>query len=263
MIVASTRMRQEAALPPRCDGLCCPYLPMYCSGMKDVFYHFSCNDESRKKAEKNSRHLFTAWLFHSACARALSARTGTRKSRLHGIAASFLPVPRPLSHQLASWLEGRRVTWEQFVAVACVFLLVGCGSLPVPHRTQDTRPAVRIEGTRGPLSVQQSESALARKNGSAETDIFNKHLAQVDEISESPLMTGNKVTLLLDGPATYKSMYAAIRGAESNINMESYSIEDDEVGRRFADALVEKQKKGVQVVLSIPGHRCLGKGTAD
>ena len=203
-----------------------------------------------KKAEKNSGHPFPAWLFHYGWARArTSARVGARKSRLHGIAASFFPAPRPLSHQLASCLEERCVTWGQFVAVVCAVLLVGCGSLTVPHRTQDTRPAVRIEGTRGPLSVQQSESALARKNGSAETDIFNKHLAQVDEISESPLMTGNKVTLLLDGPATYKSMYAAIRGAESNINMESYSIEDDEVGRRFADALVEKQKKGVQVNL--------------
>ena len=104
----------------------------------------------------------------------------------------------------------------QFVAVVCAVLLVGCGSLTVPHRTQDTRPAVRVEGTRGPLSVQQSESALARKNGSAETDIFNKHLAEVEGISESPLMSGNKVTLLLDGPATYKSMYAAIRDAKQH-----------------------------------------------
>ena len=31
--------------------------------------------------------------------------------------------------------------------------------------------------------------------------------------------------------------------------METYSIEDDEVGRRFAAALIEKQKKGVQVNL--------------
>ncbi|HEV7929702.1 MAG TPA: cardiolipin synthase, partial [Nitrosospira sp.] len=44
-------------------------------------------------------------------------------------------------------------------------------------------------------------------------------------------------------------MYAAIQGAKNNINMESSSIENDEVGRRFADALVEKQKSGVQVNL--------------
>ena len=197
-----------------------------------------------KKAEKNSGYPFPAWLFLYGWARArTSAQVGARKSRLHGIAASFFPAPRPHSHQVASCLEGRSVTWGQFVAVVGAVLLVGCGSLTVPHRTQDTRPAVRVEGTRGPLSVHQSESALARKNGRAETDIFDKHLAEVEEISESPLMAGNKVTLLLDGPATYKAMYAAIRDAKSNINMESYSIENDEVGRRFADALVEKQKK--------------------
>src|SRR6185437_4019270 len=55
--------------------------------------------------------------------------------------------------------------------------------------------------------------------------------------------------LLLDGPSTYKSMFAAIRGAKKNINMETYNIEDDEVGRRFAAALTEKQKSGVQVNL--------------
>ena len=62
-------------------------------------------------------------------------------------------------------------------------------------------------------------------------------------------MTGNNVTLLIDGPTTYKSMYAAIQGAKDHINMETYSIEDDEVGRRFAAALIEKQKQGVQVNL--------------
>ena len=42
-------------------------------------------------------------------------------------------------------------------------------------------------------------------------------------------------------------MYAAIRDAKDHINMETYSIEDDEVGRRFAAALIAKQKTGVQV----------------
>lgn len=136
---------------------------------------------------------------------------------------------------------------RKFVAVLFTVLAVGCGSLPLPHSTENTSPAVQVEGARGTLSTQQSASILARKNGSVETSIFTRHLAEVEGISGSPLMTGNKVTLLLDGPTTYKSMYAAIQGAKNNINMETYSIEDGEVGRRFAAALVEKQKKGVQV----------------
>ncbi len=62
-------------------------------------------------------------------------------------------------------------------------------------------------------------------------------------------MTGNKVTLLQDGPATFQSMFDAIGGARDHINLETYIIEDDEVGRKFADALLEKQARGVQVSL--------------
>lgn len=127
-------------------------------------------------------------------------------------------------------------------------LLAGCSSLSLPDRVVHTNHAVRIEGAYGPLSVQKNEAVLARlKNRSPETNIYDRHLAQVEELMGSPLMTGNKITLLLDGPATYKSMYSAIQGAKNHINMETYSIEDDEVGRRFAAALIDKQKKGVQV----------------
>ena len=137
---------------------------------------------------------------------------------------------------------------KKYAATLCVVLLASCGSLPLPHKADNTSPSVHVESARGTLSAQQSTAVLAKhENGSPETGIFSRHLAQVEKISGSPLMTGNKVTLLIDGPTTYKSMYAAIQGAKNNINMETYSVEDDEVGRRFAAALIEKQKKGVQV----------------
>ncbi|MGO4304397.1 hypothetical protein AB4Z41_12030 [Cupriavidus sp. RAF12] len=55
--------------------------------------------------------------------------------------------------------------------------------------------------------------------------------------------------LLQDGPATFQAMFAAIRSAKDHINMETYIIEDDAVGNRFADVLIEKQAQGVQVNL--------------
>jgi cardiolipin synthase A/B len=139
---------------------------------------------------------------------------------------------------------------KKYAAILCVALLAGCGSLPLPHKDIYTNHPVQVDGARGALSPQQSKTVLAKlKNGSPKTNIFDKHLAQIEEISGSPLITGNKVTLLVDGPATYKSMFAAIQGAKHHINMETYSIEDDEVGRRFAATLIEKQKNGVQVNL--------------
>ncbi|RPJ15488.1 MAG: cardiolipin synthase B, partial [Desulfobacteraceae bacterium] len=49
------------------------------------------------------------------------------------------------------------------------------------------------------------------------------------------------------GQATYAAMFEAIKTAKDHINLESYIIEDDETGRKFADLLLEKQAKGVLV----------------
>ena len=114
------------------------------------------------------------------------------------------------------------------------------------------RPAqpVQLEGARGPLTAQQSKAILDRlKRGAEDTGIFDRHLALAEAIVGSPLMVGNKVVLLQDGPATFQAMFAAIGNARNHINLETYIIEDDEVGNRFADALIEKQAQGVPVNL--------------
>jgi cardiolipin synthase len=87
------------------------------------------------------------------------------------------------------------------------------------------------------------------ERGAVETSIFDRHLALEQAVSGSPLLTGNRVQLLENGPDTYRAMFAAIAAARDHINMETYILEDDEVGRRFADALIEKQRQGVQVNL--------------
>ena len=68
---------------------------------------------------------------------------------------------------------------------------------------------------------------------------------------KSPLTKGNKVTLLVDGPATYAAMFKAVANARDHINIETYTIEDieDETGRKFADLLLQKQSEGLQVNL--------------
>ncbi len=81
------------------------------------------------------------------------------------------------------------------------------------------------------------------------TDILGRHTAVVESVTESPLTKGNKVTLLADGQATYAAMFKAIQKAKDHINLESYIIEDDETGRKFADLLLQKQAEGVQVNL--------------
>jgi len=111
-------------------------------------------------------------------------------------------------------------------------------------------PPVQLEGVRGPLTPQQSKAILDRlERRGEETSIFDRHLALEEAIVGSPLVVGNKAVLLQDGPATFRVMFDAIRNATDHINLETYIIEDDDVGRRFADALIEKQLQGVQVNL--------------
>ena len=64
-----------------------------------------------------------------------------------------------------------------------------------------------------------------------------------------PFTAGNNVRLLQDGEATYRAMFAAIGAATDHINLESYIIEDDEIGRKLADLLLDKRAQGVQVNL--------------
>jgi cardiolipin synthase len=135
--------------------------------------------------------------------------------------------------------------------LAC-FAVAGCTLLPtVPPQAQPTPAAeVRIEGSRGTLSPRQGEAVLARlARNSEDTGIFDRHLALEAQASGSPLVTGNKVLLLQDGPSTYRAMFAAIEGARDHVHMETYIIEDDEVGQRFADALIAKRAQGVPVAL--------------
>jgi len=133
--------------------------------------------------------------------------------------------------------------------------LTGCPSLPtfVPdlaRRAASEAPPVQLSGPRGPLSPAQSKAVLDRLEGSGrESDIFERHLAVEEAVAESPLTTGNDVVLLEDGPKTYRAMLAAIESARDHINLETYIIEDDDIGRAFARALVAKQRSGVQVNL--------------
>jgi cardiolipin synthase A/B len=137
-------------------------------------------------------------------------------------------------------------------SVLVLALLVGCTSIPtmVPDMAIKPADSVKLNGANGELSAKQSKAILAKlqKNGD-DTNIFDKHLALEAEIVGSPLVVGNKVELLIDGPTTYDAMFAAIENAKDHINMETFIIENDEIGRRFAKTLIAKQASGVQVNL--------------
>ncbi|MEO8279294.1 MAG: cardiolipin synthase [Ideonella sp.] len=153
-----------------------------------------------------------------------------------------------------------RRSWRLALLLPIAALGVACSSLPriVPDLAMSGK-AIQLEGARGPLSARQSKAVLSRlaKPGPA-ADLLERHLALEEAIVDSPLTIGNEVTLLQDGPATYQAMFTAILAARDHINMETYILDDDEVGQRFAEALLAKQAQGVQVNLLHDGVGTLG-----
>ena len=136
------------------------------------------------------------------------------------------------------------------VAGLCLFAMAGCATLPDTDALIERHngQAARFENARGPLSEKQSAVVLAElKRKSGDIDILEKQIALEQAINDSPLVIGNKVTLLQDGAATYPAMFAAMRNARDHINLETYIIEDDEIGQQFANVLLEQQARGVQV----------------
>jgi cardiolipin synthase len=135
-------------------------------------------------------------------------------------------------------------------AAALVLLAAGCASLPELHpwnRTTAEGRAPTLVTARRTLSPERSAAVLAKLGKGS--DALARHAAIEEELSGAPLTLGNSADLLEDGPAFYRALFAAIAAARDHINLEFYIVEDDEVGHKFAEALLQKAAQGVAVNL--------------
>lgn len=66
-------------------------------------------------------------------------------------------------------------------------------------------------------------------------------------IADSDLRQGNAVELLRDARENYPAWLEAIRSARTVIHFENFIVADDDAGRQFAEALMERARAGVRV----------------
>jgi cardiolipin synthase A/B len=134
-------------------------------------------------------------------------------------------------------------------SLALLALVASCRTLPDAERLPDSpnKASPTITGARGSaISQAQKSNLLARRWANASPDL--KSLAVLEEQATGvPLIAGNRVQLLFDGPATMREMMAAVRGATTSINLETYIFDQDPVGLEFAELLMEKRRQGVTV----------------
>lgn len=129
-------------------------------------------------------------------------------------------------------------------------VLISCKSLPEVDPITPAKAAPTIATTKGALPPRQASALASKRWANASTDL--KNLAVLEEQATGvPLIAGNRVTLLFDGPATMREMMAAARAATSSINLETYIFDQDKIGIEFADVLIEKQRQGVQVNIMV------------
>jgi cardiolipin synthase len=140
------------------------------------------------------------------------------------------------------------------LSVSILGISSGCATLPNVSEKIDAAPTAQeprqIASAKGMLSPKQSKVIMDRLKRSVDpTDHLERYTVVVESVTESPLTKGNKVTLLADGQAAYAAMFKAIQSARDHINLETFIIDADDVGRKFSDLLLKKQAEGVQVNL--------------
>lgn len=139
------------------------------------------------------------------------------------------------------------------LVIASGALLSGCSTNSLPN----TRAMVRSILEHDHRNLNQDDYAVpglpppgTRQAHDTEADIgarFQRYLKIEAAISKEPLVPGNKVVLLENGPASYRAMFTAIGAARNSINLESFGFVDDVVGRQFAAALIAARARGAQV----------------
>ena len=92
-----------------------------------------------------------------------------------------------------------------------------------------------------------------------------------EKMARIPLTSGNNVTLLVDGDATFASIFEGIDAAEEYVLVQFYIVRDDALGRQLQSRLIAKAQSGVRVLflydeigsLGLPDSYMEGLRSAD
>jgi len=123
----------------------------------------------------------------------------------------------------------------------------------------ELRVPLLISTPDGLLSGDAGEALLEALAGNRQQALMLLRLAHLEQrLTGEPLSAGNVAELLVDGPAAYDAMFAAMAGARHHIHMETYILDAGETGQRLAEILIERRHAGVEVRLTYDGFGSRG-----
>jgi len=138
-----------------------------------------------------------------------------------------------------------------FLAVCAV--LGGCQVLPEMQFARTlplsrSRTPLDIEGPQGTLSRAARVRLTRTLADTGDTALLDYHLAAMNDLGAPPLLTGNQVELLIDGPRTYAAMFTAIAQAREYVLVESFIFEEAIASDRTLSALLaDAAARGVKI----------------
>lgn len=145
---------------------------------------------------------------------------------------------------------------------------VACGTLPEQNRQLRPLPPalvaerVTLQGSNGPVPEAVEARDLARVRDEGNAALFERHLGVLAAKGDTQLLRGNTAKLLVDGPATFAAMKAAISAARHRVLVEFYIVEDEGVAAEFGELLLRKAAEGVSVALMYDSLGSLGTDSA-
>ncbi|QDS94133.1 putative cardiolipin synthase YwiE [Roseimaritima multifibrata] len=183
----------------------------------------------------------------------------------YGSAGLLIPAGLVLIHLcalLSAFHSLQHVRTSQ-AAVAWVVGLVTLPYLALPlywvfarNRFEGYREAIRDIGKEHDQSVTSIRRELFSEPCN-QPRTFQSPLAQVATVMGTPVSQGNKYRLLIDGIAFFDTMLWQIQSAKRYVYASFYIIRDDQIGKRFADALIERANAGVTVRLLYDEVGCI------
>jgi cardiolipin synthase len=74
-----------------------------------------------------------------------------------------------------------------------------------------------------------------------------RQVQAIERLAKMPLVGGNRVELLIDGEAAFRSMFEGIATAKEYVLVQFYIVRDDDLGRELQRLLQTKAREGVTV----------------
>ncbi len=111
-------------------------------------------------------------------------------------------------------------------------LLAGCVHLPLAEDFlgQSRGVPVLVDGHGKPLSKDETGRILDDVAGSSAEGLRLRRLvSEMEAISGTPFVSGNKVTLLIDPKDSFAAMLRLVQEAKETINIETFILKSDRI----------------------------------